>query len=92
MGICFNSDFSLPEYVEKVILYLQKFLTHDPSILVATALFSSPLDHGDSLSRSLSKLNPCKLQCINNSVARILSNTRKYTSITRVHKKLQCFL
>ena len=46
----------------------------------------------NSLFRSLSKSNLRKLQCIQNSAARIVSNTsrntRRYTSITPVLKKL----
>ena len=57
-------------------------------MLVANALVSSPLDYCHSLFRSLSKFNLCKLQCIQNSAARIVSNTSRYTSITPVLKKL----
>ena len=57
-------------------------------MLVANALVSSRLDYCNSLFRSLSKFNLRKLQCIQNSAARIVSNTSKYTSITPVLKKL----
>ena len=55
---------------------------------MANALVSSRLDYCNSLFRSLSKFNLCKLQCIQNSAARIVSNTSGYTSITPVLKKL----
>ena len=42
----------------------------------------------NSLFRSLSKFNLRKLQYIQNSAARIVSNTSRYTSITPVLKKL----
>ena len=72
---------------------LQKFcasfvLTHDASVLVANALVISRLDYCNSLFRSLSKFNLRKLQCIQNSAARIISNTSRYTSIIPVLKKL----
>ena len=38
----------------------------------------------------LSKFNLCKLQCIQNSAARIVSITRRYTRVTPVFKKLNC--
>ena len=57
-------------------------------MLVANALVSSRLDYCNSLFRSLSKFNLRKLQCIQNSAARIVSNTSRYTSITPVLKKL----
>ena len=47
------------------------------------------VDHCNSSFRSLSKFNLPKLQCIQNSVVRIVSNTSRYTSITPVLKKLQ---
>ena len=55
---------------------------------MANALVSSQLDYCNSLFRSLSKFNLHKLQCIQNSAARIVSNTNRYTSITPAHKKL----
>ena len=68
--------------------HVRRFLTHDVSVLVANAYVSSQLDYWNSLLRSLSKFNLCKLQCIQNSAARIVSNTSRYISITPVLKKL----
>ena len=68
--------------------HVRRFLTHDVSVLVANALVSSRLDYCNSLFRSLSKFNLCKLQCIQNGAARIVSNTSRFTSITPVLKKL----
>ena len=68
--------------------HVRRFLSHDVSVLVANALVSSQLDYCNSLFRSLSKFNVHKLQCIQNSAARIVSNTSRYSSITPVLKKL----
>ena len=68
------------------------FLTHDAFVFVANALVSSWLDYCNSLYRSPSKLNLRKLQCIQNSAARIIPNTSRYTSITHMLKKLHCLL
>ena len=94
----FDSDFSLSKHVQNVckscfvqlrdFRHVRQFLTHDASVLVANALGSSRLDHCNSLFRSLSKFNLRKLQCIQNSSARIVSNTSRYTSITSVLEKL----
>ena len=94
----FNSDFSLSKHVQNVckscfvqlrdFRYVRQFLTHDASVLVANALVSGRLDYCNSLFRNLSKFNLRKLQCIQNSAARIVSNTSRYTSITPVLKKL----
>ena len=68
--------------------HVRWFVSHDISVLVAIALFSSWLDYCNSLFRSLSNFNLHKLQCIQNSAARIVSNTSRYTSIAPVLKKL----
>ena len=98
LGVWFDSDFSLSKHVQNVckscfvklrdFRHVRRFLTHDVSVLVANALVSSRLDYCNSLNRSLSKFNQRKLQCIQNSAARIVSNTCRYTSITPVLKKL----
>ena len=91
-------DFSLSKHVQNVckscfvklhdIRHVRRFLTHDVSVLVANALVSSHLDYCNSLFRSLSKFSLRKLQCIQKSAARIVSNTSRYTSLTPVLKKL----
>ena len=63
---------------------VRRFFTHDASVLVANALVRSQLDYCNSLFRSPSKLNLRKLQCIQSSAARIISNTSRYTCITPV--------
>ena len=55
---------------------------------LASALVSSQLDYCNSLFRSLSKLNVCKLLCIQNCAARIVSNTSRLTIMTPVPMKL----
>ena len=98
LGVWFDSDFSLSKHVQNVckscfvklrdFRHVRRFLTHDVSVLVANALVSSRLDYCNSLFRSLSKFNLRKLHCIQNSAARIVSITSRYTSITPVLKKL----
>ena len=102
LGVWFDSDYSLSKHVQNVckscfaqlrdFRHVRRFLNHDTSVLVANALVSSRLDYCNSLFRSLSKSNLCKLQCIQNSAARIVSNTSRYTSITPVLKNLHGFL
>ena len=98
LGVWFDSDFSLFKHVQKVckscfvklhdFRHVRRFLTHNVSVLVANVLVSSRLDYCNSLFRSLSKFNLSKLQCIQNSVVRIVSNTSRYTSVTPVLRKL----
>ena len=85
LGVWFDSDFSLSKHVQNVgkscfvklrdFRHVRRFLTHDVSVLVANALVSSCLDYCNSLFRSLSKFNLRKLECIQNSTARIVLNT-----------------
>ena len=78
LGVWFDSDFSLSKHVQNVCKscfvkrHVRQFLTHDASVLVANALVSSRLDYCNSLFRSLAKFNLHKLQCIQNSAARIV--------------------
>ena len=93
-----TSDFSLSRHVQNVckscfmkfrdFRQVRWFLTHDVSVVLGNALVSSWLDYCNSLFRSLFKFNLRKLQCIQNSAARIVSNTSQYFSITPVLKKL----
>ena len=96
LGVWFDSDYSLSKHVQNIckscfvklcdFRHVRWFLTHDVSVLGANALVSSRLDYRNSLFRKRSKFNLCKLQCIQNSAARIVSNTSQYTSITTVLK------
>ena len=63
-------------------------LTQDAAVSVANAFVSSRLDYCNSLFRSLSKFNLHRLQSIQNSAARIVTNSTKYTRITPVLRKL----
>ena len=94
----FDSDFSFSKHVQNVcqgcfsqlrdFRNIRQFLTQDAAVLVANAFVSSQLDYCNSLFRSLSKVNLHRLQSIQNSAARIVANSCKYTRITPVLKKL----
>ena len=73
-----------------VILYMSGSFLLMMLRYLANVLVSSRLDYCNSLFRSLSKFNLHKLECIQNSVARIISNTSRSSrySITPVLKKL----
>ena len=63
-------------------------MTQDAAVSVANAFVSSRFDYCNSLFRSLSKFNLHRLQSIQNSAARIVTNSSKYTQITLVLRKL----
>ena len=96
LGVWFDSDFSFSIHVQNVckscfiqlrdFRNIRQFLTHDAAVSVANAFVSSRLDYCNSLFRSLSSLH--RLQSIQNSAARIVRNSSKYTRITPLLRKL----
>ena len=58
---------------------IRQFLTYDAAVSVANAFVTSWLDYCNSLFRSLSKFNLHRLQYIQNSAARIVTNSSKFT-------------
>ena len=70
---------------------LRGYLTHHAALMAANALVGCRLDYcSHSLFRSLSALDLRKLQCVQNSLAIIVTNTTKYSHITPVRKILHC--
>ena len=67
---------------------LRGHLTHEAALMAANAFVGSRLDYCNSLFRGLSALDLRKLQCVQNSLARIVTNTTKYSHITPVRKAL----
>ena len=98
LGVWFDSDFSFSKHVQNVckgcfiqlgdFRNIRQFLTQDAAVSVANALVSSRLDYCNSLFRSLSKFNLHRLQSIQNSAARIVTNSSKFTWITPVLRTL----
>ena len=98
LGVWFDSDFSFSKHVQNVckgciiqlrdFINIRQFLTQDAAVSVANAFVSSRLDYFNSLFRSLSKFNLHRLQSVQNSAARIVTNSSKYTQITPVLGKL----
>ena len=60
---------------------VRQYLTDEAAMLVSNALVSSRLDYCNSLFKSLSNFNLCKLQCIQNTLAKIVTNFNKYSQI-----------
>ena len=95
----FDSDFSFSKHIQNVckscFIQLRDFrnirqvLTQDAAVSVANAFVSSRLDYCNSLFRSLSKFNLHRLQSIQNSATRIVTNLSKYTQIIPVLRKLR---
>ena len=85
LGVWFDSDFSFSKYIQNVckgcfiqlrdFRNIRQFLT--AAVSVANAFVSSRLDYCNSLFRSLSKFNLHRLLSIQNSAARIVTNSSK---------------
>ena len=92
LGVWFDSDFSFSWHVQNIcksclaqiwdLKYLRGYLTCHAALMAANTLVGSRLDHCNALFRSLTVLDLQKLQCVQNSLARIITNTTKYSHIT----------
>ena len=67
---------------------IRKYLTPEVADLAANALVSSRLDYCNSLFRGLSGFNQYKLQSIQNTLARVVTNHGKYAHVTPILQKL----
>ena len=98
LGVWFDSDFSFTKHVKNVcklcfiqmrdLRQIRQYLTHDAALTAANALVGSRLDYCNSLFRGLSVANLCKLQCIQNSLARIVCRTTCLSHTTPLRKAL----
>ena len=101
LGVFFDSSFTMSSHVASICRQcfvslhdfrrIRSHLSKKTAITVANALVSSKLDYCNSLFRSLKVDDIHKLQCIQNSLARIVSNpprSNKIFHITPVRKDL----
>ena len=98
LGVIFDSDFSFSGHVASVckscfvglrdLRRIRRHLTRNTAVTVANALVSSKLDYCNSLFRSLSCRDLKKLQCVQNSLARIVTRSSKFCHITPALKSL----
>ena len=98
LGISFDANFSFADHVHNIcktcfiqmsdLRRVRQYLLDEAAVLVANTLVSSPLDYCNSLFRSLSSFNMGKLQCIQNTLGRIVTNCNRYSRVTLNLKKL----
>ena len=65
---------------------VRQYLTDDAAVLAANALVSSCLDYCNSLFRGLSSFHMRKLQCIQNTLGRIVTNCNRYSRASLILK------
>ena len=75
-------------HFQKATVEPSSLITHVAALMAANALVGSCLDYYNSLFRGLSALDLRKLQCVQNSLARFVANTTKYSHITPIRKAL----
>ena len=98
LGVWLDTEFSFSEHVQRTckvcflqmrdLLRIRQYLTPEVAVLAANALVSSRLDYCNSVCRGLSYFNQHKLQSIQNTLARIVTNHRKYVHDTPILKQL----
>ena len=98
LGVRFDSDFSFTKHVKSVcklcfiqmrdLRQIRQYLTRDVALMAANAFVGSRLDYCNSLFRGLSVSNLCKLQCIQNSLARIVCRATSLSHTTPLRKAL----
>ena len=79
----------MAHYHLKNIQCLKTFLTQDTLVTVVHAFVIYRIDHCNSLLYGISDYNINRLQRIQNSSPRIVTNTRKYDHITPILQNLQ---
>jgi len=72
----------------KNIHCLKEFLTQESLVTVVHAFVTSRIDYCNSLLYGISDYNINRLQPIQNSAARIVTDTRKYDHVTPILQKL----
>jgi len=98
LGVVFDSSLSFSNHVSAVcracfaslrnLAHIRRYLPKPVAICVANALVSCKLDYCNSLFTSLSTADFNKLQCVQNSLARMIGGKRKYDHITPLCKSL----
>ena len=102
LGVWFDAECSFSEHVKRTckacfvqmrdLCRIRQYLTPKVAVLATNALVSSYLDYCNSLFRGLSCFNLHKLQSIQNTLACIVTNHRKYAHVTPILKKLHLLL
>ena len=98
LGVWFDAEFSFSENVKwtckacflqiRNLRRIRHYLTPEVAVLAANVLVSSRLDYCNSLFRGLSCFNQHKLQSIQNTLARVVTNLKRYAHITPILKQL----
>ena len=96
IGVVFDSNLTLSDHVSQVIkstrvnakdrYRIPPLLDLKTSVLLEKALVSSRLDYCNSLFEKLTDFELRRLQCVQNSVCRVVNHSSKFSHITPVEK------
>ena len=89
LAVTFDKNFTFSSHISAVcrscfyhIRDLQRIRCHldlDSVILLATAIMSSRLDYGNSLFYGIADIDLIRLQCVQNQLARLVTNSPPFT-------------
>ena len=98
LGVLYDSQLNMDKHIGNVsrtcymhlnkIGRIRKYLTPDATRSLVNATFTARLDYANSLLYGITKHNISKLQRIQNTSARIITQTRKYEHITPILMEL----
>ena len=98
LGFIFDSDMSFTDQINSLskschfhirdIHRIRHLLPLSAATVLANSLISSKLDYCNSLYNGISQANLNKMQRIQNTLARVITNTSKFEHITPILKKL----
>ena len=97
LGVWFDANFSFADHVRNIcktsfiqmcdLRQVRQYPMDEAAVLVAKALVSSCLDYCNSLFSRLSSFNMRKLQCVHNTLGRIVRNCNRYSRATPILKQ-----
>ena len=92
LGVTLDSKLTFDQHVRNVcqssayhiraLRHICKFIDENAAKSFAVALVSARIDHCNALPHGISEANIQKLQCLQNSLARAVTGSRKYDHIT----------
>ena len=98
LGVLFDPDLSYKAHISKtcqnsfmIIRHFRRIrdnLSNESAVLLANTLVSSRLDYCNSLFFGLPNSTLCKLQSVQNCLARVVSNAGRYDHITPILRRL----
>ena len=98
LGVIFDQDFNFQNHINNIVkncFYhkrdlrrIRKHLDIDTAIALANALVSSRIDYCNSLLYSVPILHIQKLQRVQNALARVVTNSSRYTSASQLLEQL----